>query len=146
MISVRKADRRDFPAICSLMKNELGYPELNEAEAVKRLEYFSNSEDWETFVAVTGDNIAGFIGVMKGISYTVEGWYAEIAALAVSEKTRRGGIGTALVGKAEEWARSHGIRELGLHSNIKRLEAHLFYEKNDYSKKSYWFYKKLEDK
>ena len=146
MISVRKAEKRDFPAICSLMKNELGYPELNEVEAVERLEYFARSDEWETFVAVIDDNVAGFIGIMNGISYTIEGCYAEIAALAVSEETRRGGIGTALVGKAEAWARSRGIHEVGLHSNLQRLEAHLFYEKNGYSKKSYWFYKKLEDK
>ena len=28
MISIREADEQDFPAICKLMKNELGYPGL----------------------------------------------------------------------------------------------------------------------
>jgi len=127
------------------MKNELGYPGLNEAEAVKRLEYFRQSDGWGTFAALIDDEIVGFIGIMKGMAYTIEGYYAEIVALAVSVKTRRDGIGTALVKKAEEWARLNGIHEVGLHSNMKRTEAHIFYEKNGFMKKSFWFYKKLEE-
>ena len=145
MIHTRVAESSDFPAIFQLMKNELGYPNLDETEALKRLEYFKQSDDWETFVAVTDDVIAGFIGVMKGMAYNIEGHYAEIVTLAVSEKTRRGGVGTALVKRAEEWALQNGVHEVGLHSNMKRLEAHIFYEKNGYAKKSYWFYKKLEE-
>ena len=145
MIQIREAESQDFPTVFSLMKNELGYPDLNETDALKRLEYFKQSKDWETFVAVIDGEIVGFIGTMKGIAYNIEGYYAEIVALAVSEKTRRGGVGTALVKKAEEWALDNGVHEVGLHSNMKRLDAHLFYEKIGYVKKSYWFYKKLEE-
>ena len=52
MIIVREAIGQDYPSVILLMKNELGYPELDDEEAVKRLENFSNSDDWETFVAV----------------------------------------------------------------------------------------------
>ena len=145
MIHIRVAVSQDFPAVFSLMKNELGYPDLSETDALKRLEYFKQNKDWETFVAVINGEIVGFIGTMKGIAYNIEGYYSEIMALAVSEKTRRGGIGSALVKKAEEWAIQNGVHEVGLHSNMKRLDAHLFYEKIGYSKKSYWFYKKLEE-
>ena len=145
MIQIREAESQDFPAVFSLMKNELGYPDLNETDALNRLEYFKQSKDWETFVALIDCEIVGFIGIMKGIAYNIEGYYSEIVALAVSEKTRRGGVGTALVKKAEEWALQNGVHEVGLHSNMKRLDAHLFYEKIGYVKKSYWFYKKLEE-
>jgi len=145
MIHIREAESLDFPAVFSLMKNELGYADLNETDALKRLEYFKQSKDWDTFVALINGEIVGFIGVMKGMAYNIEGYYAEIVALAVSEKTRRGGVGTALVKKAEEWALANSVNEVGLHSNMKRLNAHLFYEKIGYVKKSYWFCKKLED-
>ena len=144
MICIREAVSQDFPTVLNLMKNELGYPDLNETDTLKRLEYFKQSEDWETLVAELDGETVGFIGIMKSIAYNIDGFYSEIVALAVSEKTRRGGVGTALVRKAEEWALQNGVHEVGLHSNMKRLDAHLFYEKNGYVKKSYWFYKKLE--
>jgi GNAT superfamily N-acetyltransferase len=134
---------QDFPAICSLMKNELGYPELNETEAVKRLEFFRKSEDFETFVADTNGFIAGFIGVMKSVAYNYDGYYSQIMALAVSENARRKGIGTALVKKTEEWTLSFGIKGIGVNSGLHRLNTHTFYEINGYIKKSYSFTKEL---
>ena len=143
MLCVREAVSQDFHSICELMKNELGYPDLDEADALKRLEYFSGSDDWETFVAVLDDEIVGFIGVKRILAYNIKGYNAEIMALAVSEKTRQHGIGTALIRKAEEWALSHDIAKICLHSNMRRLGAHAFYEKNGYEKASLWFVKPL---
>ena len=144
MIHIRGAEQEDFAAICMLMKNELGYPGLNEAGAVRRLEYFSQCDDRATFVAVIDNEVSGFIGIKKGMEYTIDGFCAEILILAVSEKTRRSGVGTALVKKAEEWAYQNNAFEIGLHSNFKRQGAHIFYERNGYIKGSYWFYKKLD--
>ena len=144
-MNIREAEPNDFPIIYKLMKDELGYPNLNETDALKRLEYFRQSSSWATFVSVTDGEVVGFIGVMKGMAYNIEGFYAEILALAVSSQKRRLGVGTALVKKVEEWARQGGIREIGLHSNMKRPDAHIFYERIGYAKKSFWFYNKLED-
>jgi len=71
MIQIREAESQDFPAVFSLMKNELGYPDLNETDALNRLEYFKQSKDWETFVALIDCEIVGFIGIMKGIAYNI---------------------------------------------------------------------------
>ena len=71
MITIREAGRQDFPAVCKLMKNELGYPDLDEKEALKRLECFRHYEDWATFVAIIDSEIAGFIGVTRGMGYTI---------------------------------------------------------------------------
>ena len=141
-MNIREAEPNDFPVICGLMKDELGYLNLNETDALKRLEYFRQNDNWATFVSVIDDEVVGFIGVMKGMAYNIEGFYAEILALAVSSQTRRLGVGTALVKKAEEWARQRGISEIGLHSNMKRPDAHIFYERIGYAKKSIWFNKK----
>jgi ribosomal protein S18 acetylase RimI-like enzyme len=143
MMQIRQAIEQDYPAIIMLMKNELGYPNLVEEEAKERLECFRISDDWETFVAVINNEVVGFIGVMKNIAYNIEGYYSQIVALAVSEKTRRMGIGTELVRKAEEWSLSHGITDVAVNSNMRRLDAHALYENLGYMKKSYSFKKSL---
>ena len=144
MISIREAETHDFPAICKLMQNELGYPDLIEAEALARLEYFKQSDDWATYVAVVDNEVAGFIGVKRGLAYNIEGYYSQIMALAVAEKTRRNGIGALLVKKAEEWSLSHGIYNIAVNSNMKRLGAHAFYERSGYIKTSFSFKKLLD--
>ena len=125
------------------MKNELGYPDLDEPEAIKRLEYFSTDDDWATFVAIINDEVAGFIGVMKGLAYSIDGYSSQIMALAVSEHARRKGVGTALVRKAEAWASSHGITLVAVSSNMRRLDAHALYESCGYSKTSFMFKKAM---
>lgn len=141
---IREAEEQDFSAICTLMKNELGYSDLNDVEAINRLRYFSDNKDWVTYVAADDcGEITGFIGVMKGLTYNIEGYYSQIMALAVPEKAQCKGIGTKLVKKAEEWSLSNGITDIGVNSGIKRLGAHTFYEKNGYAKKSFSFIKFL---
>jgi predicted N-acetyltransferase YhbS len=141
---IREAQEQDFPAICTLIKDELGYSKLNNAETINRLRCFSESNDWITYVASDDSGeILGFIGVMKGLAYNIEGYYSQIMALAVSRKSQRKGIGSKLVKKAEEWSITNGITDIGVSSGIKRLDAHAFYQKNDYVKKSFSFIKIL---
>lgn len=140
---IRKAESNDFNVICMLIQNELGYQSLNINEAFKRLEFFRNSEDHETFVAVDNDKIVGFIGVMKMVAYNYDGYCSQIIALAVLEKSQGQGIGTKLVKQAEIWSLENGISKIGVNSGLQRLSAHKFYEKNGYIKKSYSFSKEL---
>lgn len=143
---IREAKEQDFPTICILMKNKLGYSDLNDGGAINRLKYFSDNSNWITYVAADGcGEIMGFIGVMKSLSYNIEGNYSQIMALAVSEKAQRKGIGIKLVKKAEEWSLENGITDIGVNCGIKRLGAQAFYEKNDYAKKSFSLMKKSED-
>ena len=143
MLSIREATVQDFQAICELMKNELGYHDLDETETLNRLEYFRHSNDWATFVASADDEIVGFIGVMKGITFNIDGHYAQIMAIAVSERTRRSGIGAALIRKAETWSLSNGIKYVTVNCNMKRHSSHIFYEKLGYIKTSFSFKKSL---
>jgi PhnO protein len=71
------------------------------------------------------------------------GKVALIDELVVDENSRGNGIGTKLLEKATEIARSSNCYRLELHSNIKRIEAHKFYEANGFEKSSYYFKKKL---
>ena len=71
-------------------------------------------------------------------------YYSQIMALAVSGTARRKGVGSALVQKVEEWSLSHGITNIGVNCNLKRLDSHEFYETLGYTKRSYSFIKFLE--
>ena len=139
VVNVREAEEQDFPAIFRLMQSDLGYPKLDEAQAHQRFMHLNRSDDWATFVAVADGEVIGFIGVMKAMALHIEGYYCQIMELAVSEKTRRSGAGSALVKRAEEWAGSHNISIIDVTSKFERLGAHAFYEANGYVKKSYKF-------
>ena len=52
----------------------------------------------------------------------------EINGLVIDEHHRGMGVGKLLIDKIKLWAREKGNDKIGLHSNIKRTEAHLFYE------------------
>jgi GNAT superfamily N-acetyltransferase len=143
VFNIKVADGKDFNKIYNLIKNELGYSNLNENEAIKRLDFFKKSDAYETFVAVENEQVIGFIGVMKSVAYNINGYYSQILALAVTANKRHIGVGTALVKTVEDWSLSNGINFISVNSGLKRLDAHSFYEKNGYSKKRFSFIKMI---
>ncbi|MDG3494324.1 GNAT family N-acetyltransferase [Pseudanabaena catenata USMAC16] len=70
---------------------------------------------------------------------------ALLLGLVVDQDYRHHGIGHLLMKKIENWATKSGAEGVLLRSNIKRKEAHLFYEKIGYAniKQSLTFYKSL---
>ena len=147
MVFVREAKGQDYEVISSLIRNELGYPELRANEIKKNLEIISNDSNFITYVALDEDCVVGFIGVMKGFAYNEEGHYAQIMALSVSLNHQRQGIGRALVKTAQQWVAAQGISHLYVSSNERRKDAHAFYESLGFSleKKSYMFAKNIEE-
>ena len=69
----------------------------------------------------------------------------EIVGLVVDSVARRSGVGRALVAAAEHWARSRGIDEVFVRSNVVRPESHPFYERIGYllSKTQHVYRKRL---
>lgn len=66
-----------------------------------------------------------------------------ITALVVDESARGRGIGRALVAAAEGAALREGCGMLEVTSNMRRTDAHAFYEKLGYDRSSYRFMKLL---
>lgn len=68
-----------------------------------------------------------------------------VLGLVVDKDHRCIGIGRILIQQIEQWASLAGCEGVMLRSNIKRQEAHLFYEKIGYTniKQSLTFYKQL---
>jgi GNAT superfamily N-acetyltransferase len=70
--------------------------------------------------------LSGFIGLEQRLMIE-SGDKAEVVGLVVDADARRTGAGRRLIAAAEAWARTRGLRELFLRSNVVRPEAHAFY-------------------
>jgi ribosomal protein S18 acetylase RimI-like enzyme len=82
--------------------------------------------DGALFVAAVADQIVGVISIGPSTHFTGErdGYIGE---LAVAEHAARQGIGRALIGAADTWARDHGLAHLTLHTGARNDGARAFY-------------------
>ena len=125
-IYLRKPDTGDEEALAVLC-GELGYPS-SAHEIVERLSHFLEREDH--FVLVAADDSDTPVGWIHAfVAHRVEtDAFAEIGGMVVSEEHRGTGIGTQLLGKTEDWARSWKVRVIRVRSNVVREGAKDFYE------------------
>ena len=142
-VQIREARKDDYYEICSLINNELGYPDVKIDDLSFRMEEMNRDSNYRTFVALLDDKIVGFIGTVQGIAFEVNSGFMRITALAVSREYQHRGIGSSLLKHIEDFAISIGITSFALNSGFKRTEAHAFYEHNGYYKKSYGFSKDI---
>ena len=143
-ICLRKPDTGDEEALAVLC-GELGYPSSAQ-EIGERLSHFLNREDHFVLVATDdSDTPVGWIHAFVAHRLETDA-FAEIGGIVVSEEHRGTGIGTQLLGKAEEWARSQKVRAIGVRSNVVRDRAHGFYERAGYkqTKTSHVYQKPLQ--
>ncbi len=129
---IREAVAADISQMCRLFQKDLGYPECDEIIVEKNFSSMDNSRE-AVFVAVTDDQkICGVIHIEK---YRVLYFptMANILGLAVSAEFRRQGIGSALLLRAEQWAKENGIGQMRLNSGGTRKEAHEFYRAQGYN-------------
>ena len=141
---IRRANVDDCIEIGNLIKNELGYENLDFNKFRERLERMSKDENHLSYVAVDIDSgrVVGFIGLQKGIAYESDGDYLRIILLAVKKEYQRQEIGKKLVDTAEFYASESNIPYVSVNSPMFRVDAHAFYENCGYQKK--WFnFKKI---
>ncbi len=126
-LRIRAATGRDAHRIAALA-TQLGYPSTSE-QVSERLAFLLHDPEHAVYVAESLDgNVVGW--VHAGVRCLVESDpEAEIGGLVVDENHRRSGAGRLLMARAEEWARSKGLKSVYLRSNVIRNEAHNFYEK-----------------
>jgi GNAT superfamily N-acetyltransferase len=137
-------------------------PEIKDAERIailcEQLGYSATKEQIEHRLIKIQDNNSHIIYVAAVPNNSVIGWaHAHISdliivnnqallfGLVVDKNYRNHGIGRLLMQHIEQWADTLGCEGVMLRSNIKRKEAHLFYEKIGYTniKQSLTFYKKF---
>ena len=163
-IKIRHAAASDIPAMNELFQKDLGYAECTLEIVEKQFAVLDNSRE-AVFIAeaestdasgdshdgspdVTSDarlfRIAGVIHVEKyNVLYFPT--MANILGIAVAADFRRQGIGSALLKRAEEWARENGAGSMRLNSGESRKKAHEFYRALGYidDKKQLRFIKEL---
>lgn len=138
---VRPVESRDVPALARL-SGELGYPSTG-AQVSARLARVLADREHAVFVAEdAAGQVAGWVHVF--IYKLLESDpRAEIGGLVADPAARRQGIGRALMQRAEQWSRERGLPVVSLRTNIKRADAHRFYESLGYtSAKTQFNYRK----
>ena len=126
-VSIRAMLESDADAVHRLAV-QLGYP-TQPATTLARVRAVLASQIADAFVAEDAEGrVLGWAHVFAA-PFLESGPNAELGGLVVEEAARGRGIGTALLARAESWARERGIRKLCLRSNVVRTEAHAFYQK-----------------
>jgi GNAT superfamily N-acetyltransferase len=128
-LTVRPIRETDAAAAAAL-SGELGYP-ADPAVMRERIARIGSLSDHAIFVACLGDLVVGWIHVAT-VLHVQAAPRAEIGGLVVTAECRSAGIGTALVRRAESWARSNGLETMVVRSQAMREAAHRFYLREGY--------------
>lgn len=123
---IRRATGADASQL-ALLAGQLGYPSTAEQVAERLREFL---KDAKRAILVAEDKNQRIVGYTEIFPFRTIGAEPriEIASLVVDESCRSQGVGRMLMNHAEEWARAHGFKEMGLRSNVIRERAHRFYE------------------
>ncbi|RBP46408.1 ribosomal protein S18 acetylase RimI-like enzyme [Roseimicrobium gellanilyticum] len=141
--TIRQAKSEDAAGIAHLIK-VLGYG-LKADDVPARLEDYANDAS-RVFVAVHESGaLVGFLSFHAIPLFHEPGALGRITAMAIDPEHERQGIGTALVGAAEEFARVCDCLRVEVTSGDRReKDAHVFYAKLGYASDCRRFLKRLE--
>ena len=120
-ITIRSALESDASFINAASKH-LGYSELTNSEAQKKLTRLLNSTSDEVYVAEVDNNIIGWIHLFFA-RRLASADFREIGGLVVSPQFRGRGVGRRLV---EHATSMHGGK-VRVRCNEKRVDSHQFY-------------------
>jgi len=143
-MTIRQAEIKDSERI-SILCEQLGYSTTKE-QIEERLSKIQNNNSHIIYVAtLENEYVIGWAHAHISDLIIVPN-QALLFGLVVDKNYRNSGIGRLLMQHIEEWATLGSCEGVILRSNIKRQEAHLFYEKIGYTniKQSVTFYKKLQ--
>jgi GNAT superfamily N-acetyltransferase len=129
-VLIREAGPQDWPGVAALLA-QLGRPDVRETEqhdAAREVYHaYLDRSDAVALVAEDGGRIVGFLDMEFRTRLNFTSPQAWIPDLVVEEDTRGGGIGGALMERAEEVARDRGCWSMALESAAWRERAHAFY-------------------
>ena len=124
-VSIRQISKEDASAI-SILCSQLGYV-LSIEQILENISAVLENKFHDAFVAVHKDKIVGWTGVAQAFQIESPS-FCEVRGLVVDEQYRKQGIGKRLIEKAKQWGQEKRNNKLRLRCNIKRVEAHLFYQ------------------
>lgn len=148
MSLIREANADDWPEVAALLA-ELGRPDVrgsDEEEAARELFVtYLGRPDSVALVAEDGERVVGFLDIEYRARLNFTTPQAWIPDLIVGEGSRSGGVGRALLERAEELAREHGCWSMSLESATWRDRAHAFYVREGWTDSGKAFTKVLAD-
>lgn len=130
-MKIRPAQRADAPAVNELL-DQLGYPQDGQAATAHRIQTWAEDPSSAAYVAEAGDELLGVIAVHACPFFERDGSWGRIVALVVSDRARRGGVGSQLVAAAESFAATRGCLRMEVTSRDRRHDAHEFYRRRGY--------------
>lgn len=132
--AIRAAVSTDAGELARLFTT-LGHPTRADEIAARWAQWAAEGND--ALVADRGDDtLAGLATLHRTRVLHRPGPVGRITALVVDEVERGRGIGRALVGAAEERLTRDGCVLLEITSNLRRADAHAFYERIGYERTS----------
>lgn len=143
---IRQGQLSDISAIHKINREQLhyDYPLDKTTDNFKKILADSKHHFLLVFEDDATKQVLGYVHAELYLE-TYEDVMFNILALAVDRAAQKMGIGSQLMTKIEELAKTQGISQIRLNSGEERLGAHRFYEKIGYvsNKKQKRFYKKL---
>lgn len=124
MITTREVTPEDAVDV-SALSYQLGYT-VSVEQTIQNIKALLQSESHTVFVAVD-EKVIGWIGVAIQISLEIPP-LCLISGLIIDDHYRNKGVGKLLIERAKQWSRDKIVNRLRLRCNVKRTEAHKFYE------------------
>jgi GNAT superfamily N-acetyltransferase len=123
---IREAGSVDVTQL-TLLSCQLGYV-IDDEQTKTNLQHILEKKDGKVFVATLDQQVIGWTHIAARVSLE-SGMFYELMGLVVDEQFRGQGAGTQLAKYAVEWAMAQGAARIRVRSNIKRTDAHRFYER-----------------
>ena len=101
------------------------------------------NKDYRLFVAKENNKVIAFAELQHSHFIHEKNPRMRLTSFCVDEQFRSKNIGSLFLDFIEKFCVSNNIFRIELTSNVRRLDAHRFYEKNGYSFASKRFYKEL---
>lgn len=139
---IRAANVEDREDITRLL-TQLGYPDtrLFMKEKIERLLADPNEE---LMVYEAEGCVIACLSLHYIPQLGMRGDIASISYLVVDSSARSKGIGQELVESASASARRRGCTSIQVHCHARRIEAHTFYERQDFREAPKYFSKRLD--
>ncbi|MGB7213417.1 MAG: GNAT family N-acetyltransferase [Gemmatimonadales bacterium] len=139
---IRLATTGDAPAITVLLA-QLGYPAAAAEIAARLTKMTALGPPDRVVVAVLEGQVVGVMTLHLTPELHRANPIGRVTALVVDEQTRGSGVGAEMMAEAERILRADGAGLLEVTSNMRRTDAHRFYERLGYLKTSFRFAKDL---
>ena len=140
--TIRLAVPADLPVITTLL-TQLGYPASEAEMAVRLAEMTRIGPPDRVMVCEVNGTVAGVMTLHLTPELHRAKRVGRVTVLVVDERVRNQRVGAAMMAEAERILRNDGAGLLEVTSNMRRTDAHRFYEKLGYQKTSFRFAKEL---